>query len=196
MYTVSVKVHGVSPLMQHRFPVPSLAEMSKGSTRSTGAKDYTLEWKGYFYQTTGGMIFQPATHFEAAMVKSAANFKITGKRGKTYKDLFRATVFVTPEEIPFGLAVPDVLDTDGDKPLYLDMRPVVVNRARVIRIRPTFSPGWELEFGIEVIDDQIAPELVQDVLVLAGKTVGIGDFRPRFGRFSVVRFETNRQGGE
>ena len=191
MYSVSVKVKGVSPLMQHRFPMPTLAEMSKGGTQSTGSKDYTNEWKEYFYETADGMIFQPASHFEASMTTAAVNFKISGKRGKTYKDLFKATVFVTPEEIPFGIPVPDALDADGDKPLYLDMRPVVVNRARVVRIRPTFKPGWELEFDIEVIDDQIAAELVQDVLTLAGKTVGVGDFRPKFGRFSVARFEVN-----
>ena len=191
MYTVSVKVHGVAPLMQHRFPVPEFADMGKGATRTTGAKDYTTEWLDYFYETKDGMIYQPAAHFEGAMVKAAVNFKITGKRGKTYKDLFQAAVFVTPEQIPHGIAVPTELDTDGDKPLYLDLRPVVVNRARVVRIRPTFSPGWELEFDIEVIDDQISSELVQDVLDLAGKTVGIGDYRPKFEQFSVARFEVN-----
>jgi hypothetical protein len=189
MYTVEVKVKGVAPLMQHRFPVPELEDMSKGATRSTGAKDYTQEWREYFYETPNGMLYQPAAHFEGAMVKSAVNFKITGKRGKTYKDLFRAAVFVTPDQIPHGIEVPDELDTDADKRLYLDVRPVVVQRSRVVRIRPTFKAGWELEFSIEVIDDQVQPELVQDILVLAGKTVGIGDFRPKFGRFSVARFE-------
>lgn len=191
MYTVDVKVKGVSPLMQHRFPVPDLKDMIKGGKVQTGAVDYSEEWRKYFYANGDG-IFQPATHFEGAMVKAAVNFKISGKRGKTYKDLFKAAVFITPEEIPHGIEVPDELDTDGDKPLYLDMRPVVVNRSRIVRIRPTFAPGWELEFTIEVIDDQISPELVQDVLTLAGKTVGIGDFRPKFGRFSVVRFEVQK----
>lgn len=188
MYTISVKVHGTAPLMQHRYPVPDLKSMTKGGRLQTGAIDYTQEWRAYIYANSDG-IYQPAAHFDGAMVKAAVNYKISGKRGKTYKDLFKATVFVTPEEIPFSMPIPDELDTDADKPLYLDMRPVVVNRSRVVRIRPTFSPGWELEFTIEVIDDSIAPELVQDILVLAGKTCGIGDFRPKFGRFSVIKFE-------
>lgn len=192
MYSVDIKIRGDAPLMQHRFPMPDLKDMVKGGKKQTGATDYTQEWREYFYSNGDGEIHQPAGHFEGAMVKAAVNFKIQGKRGKTYKDLFRAAVFVTPEHIPHGVKVPDELDTDGDKPLYLDMRPVVVNRARVVRIRPTFKAGWELEFTIEVIDDQIAAELVQDVLVLAGKTVGIGDFRPKFGRFSVIRFEVQK----
>lgn len=192
MYTIDVKVKGVAPLLQHRFPMPELANMSKGGRKQTGATDYTQEWREYLYSDSQGNIFQPGTHFEAAMIKAAAGFKITGKRGKTYKDLFSASVFVTPEEIPHGLTVPDELDADGDKPLYLDMRPVVVNRARVVRLRPAFREGWELEFGITVIDDQINDELLQDILSLAGKTVGIGDYRPKFGRFSVAKFEVSK----
>jgi hypothetical protein len=192
MYTIDVAVQGTAPLLQHRFPIPELEDMSKGGTISTGARDYSKEWHEYFYETPSGEIYQPATHFEAAMIKAAVNFKITGKGRKTYKDLFRAAVFVSPEQILHGVKVPDELDTDGDKPLYLDMRPVVVSRARVVRIRPAFKPGWKLEFQIEVIDDQIQPQLVNDVLILAGKTVGIGDFRPKFGRFMVTKFEAGQ----
>lgn len=192
MYLVDVTVKGDAPLLQHRFPVPDLASMTKGGTKQTGAKDYTEEWREHLYVNKNGQIFQPATHFEGALVKAAVNFKITGKRGKTYKDLFRAAVFITPEEILHGVDEPEELDTDADKRLYLDMRPVVVQRARIVRIRPTFSTGWELEFQIQVIDDQINRTLLQDVLTLAGKTVGVGDFRPKFGRFSVVRFEVHK----
>jgi len=192
MYTIDVKIKGIAPLLQHRFPMPELAAMSKGGHQVTGAKDYTEEWRDYFYANSDDEIYQPATHIEGAMIKAAVNFRITGKRGKTYKDLFRAAVFVTPDEILHDIKVPESLDTDADKPLYLDLRPVIVNRARVVRIRPAFKAGWELEFTVEIIDEQIAPELVHDVLALAGKTVGIGDYRPRFGRFAVTRFEVQQ----
>jgi len=191
MYTVNVEVEGTAPLLQHRFPVPELSEMSKGGTRSTGAKDYTQEWRAYFYEA-GGQIVQPSAHFEGALVKAAINFKVAGKRGRSYKDLFKASVFCAPDAIPFGVSVPDDLDADADKPLYLDVRPVVVQRSRVVRIRPAFKAGWKLAFTIEVIDDEVQPELLHDVLALAGKTVGIGDFRPKFGRFMVTRFEVCR----
>lgn len=193
MYTVSVSVEGTAPLMQHRFPMPDLANLSKGGNRSTGAKDYTQEWREYFYADADGQIYQPASHFEGALVKAAVGFKVTGKRGKTYKDLFSANVFVEPDRIPHdGFTVPEELDADADKPLYLDVRPVIVQRARVVRIRPCFAHGWKLNFEIVVNDDEIQPGLLQDVLTLAGKTVGIGDYRPRFGRFSVVKFEVHR----
>jgi hypothetical protein len=189
MYAIETTIVGVAPLMQHRYPLPDLATMSKGNKKSTGAKDYSQEWREYLYATSDNQIYQPSSHIEGAMVKAAASFKVTGKRGKSYKDLFSANVFVDPTEILHGVSVPDDLDCDGDKPLYLDLRPVVVMRARVVRIRPTFKPGWRLSFIINVIDDEVNSETVNDVLTLAGKTVGIGDFRPKFGRFMVAKFE-------
>lgn len=175
--------------MQHRFPMPDLATLSKGGKKSTGSIDYTQEWREYFYATEDGEIYQPSSHFEGALVKAAVNFKVSGKRGKSYKDLISANVVVDPERILFGVHVPEELDADADKQLYLDVRPVIVNRARVVRIRPTFKAGWELSFNLQVLDDEIQSELLQDILILAGKTVGIGDYRPKFGRFNVIEYK-------
>jgi len=193
MYSVSVRVKGVAPLIQHRFPIPDFSTLSKGGKKSTGAKDYTTEWKDYFYADSDGQIYQPSSHFEGALVKAAVNFKVTGKRGKSYKDLFSANIVVDPDRIPHvGFTVPEELDADADKPLHLDVRPVIVQRARVVRIRPRFKAGWELAFEIQCGDDEIQPDLLQDVLTLAGRTVGIGDYRPKFGRFNVTHFEVHK----
>jgi hypothetical protein len=191
MYQVEVKVKGLSVLLQHRFPVPTYEEMGVGGKKQTGSKNYQQEWRESLYASEKGEIYQPANHFELSMVKAATNFKITGRRGKTYKDLVAANVVIDPERIPFGITVTenDDLTTDADQPLYLDLRPVVVNRGRIPRIRPAFKPGWELEFVINVLDDELPATMLQDILVLAGKTVGVGDYRPKFGRFAVVKFE-------
>jgi len=191
MYTVSVTVRGTAPLLQHRFPVPEFGNLSKGGRKSTGAIDYSTEWKEYFY-SNGGKIYQPSSHIEGALIKAAAGFKIAGKRGRSYKDLFSAAILIDPERIPHNMDVPEELDADADKPLYLDVRPVVVQRARIVRVRPAFRAGWELSFEITVSDDEVQPDLLQDVLILAGRSVGIGDFRPKFGRFAVVEFKTHK----
>ena len=188
MYTVNVQVEGIAPLMQHRFPMPDFADMGKGSKVVTGKVDYSQEWRQSFYANGHG-IYQPSIHFESSMVKAAGSFKIPGKRGASYKDLFKSNVFIYPEEILFNVEVPTQLDNDADKELYLDCRPVVVNKARVVRMRPTFKRGWKLEFEIQVGDDQIPPDVVKSVLDQSGKVCGVGDFRPRFGRFMVTKFE-------
>lgn len=188
MEKIAVQITGVSPLLQHRYPMATLEEMASGATKKTGTPDYTQEWRKALYVNNNG-VFQPASHIEGALVKAAVAYKIKGGGRKTYKDLFRAAVFVTPEEIPHNIPEPKELDTDADKELYLDMRPVVIQRSRIVRIRPALKSGWQLDFEIEVLDEQIATDLVHDVLSHAGKVVGIGDYRPKFGRFIVTHFE-------
>jgi hypothetical protein len=189
MYTVNVSVLGTAPLLQHRFPIPPDVLNPKGGKKVTGSVDYSEEWREYLYADSERNVYQPSSHFEGALVKSAAQFKVTGKRGKSYKDLFNANVIVSPEKILHGIKVPETLDADGDKQLYLDVRPVIIQRARVIRLRPALKTGWKLDFEIQVNDDQLSSEILNDVLILAGKTVGVGDYRPKFGRFIVSRFD-------
>jgi hypothetical protein len=55
----------------------------------------------------------------------------------------------------------------------------------VMRVRPRFNK-WALEFSVIVDEHVIEPQYVRDALEHAGLRVGLGDFRPRFGRFSVV----------
>lgn len=189
MYSVNVSVEGVAPLLQHRFPLPDFETLSKGGKIKTGEKDYTQMWREFLYVTSEGDIYQPATHFDGAMIKAAGGYKIQGARGKTYKDLFKGNVFVSPDVILHGVKAPENLDTDADKRLYLDVRPVVIQRARVVQVRPCFKAGWQLDFEITVLDDQIPHNVVNEVLQLAGRTAGVGDFRPKFGRFMVTKFE-------
>jgi hypothetical protein len=189
MYTVNVSIEGVAPMMQHRFPVPDIVTMGKGGRKQTGATDYTQEWREYLYVNPDGVIYQPASQVEGSMSIAAGGFKVSGNLLASYRVFFKFAVFVLPEEITHNIKAPESLDTDADKALYLDMRPVVVQRNRVVRIRPTFKVGWKLDFEIQVIVDQIPHDIVNEVLTLAGRTVGIGDYRPRFGRFIVTRFE-------
>lgn len=194
MYTIDCSIEGISPLMQHRYPLPDFTTIGKGGKIVTGEKDFSEEWKGYLYINSEGDIYQPATHLEGCLIKAATGFKVQGQGKKTYKDLFKGSLFVGPDEILHGVKAPDILDFDADKQLYLDIRPVVIQRARVARIRPCFKAGWKLDFEISILDDQVPANVVNEALQLAGRTVGIGDFRPRFGRFMVTKFEVHKNG--
>jgi hypothetical protein len=62
MYTVDCAIEGIAPLMQHRFPIPELETMSKGGHKSTGSKDYTQEWRDYFWVFGfSGVFHRPCT---------------------------------------------------------------------------------------------------------------------------------------
>lgn len=70
---------------------------------------------------------------------------------------------------------------------YVDRR-MIKNKGAggaVMRTRPRFNQ-WGLQFTLAVDDEVVSPDHVREALVIAGARVGLGDFRPRFGRFEVV----------
>jgi hypothetical protein len=192
-YIIDVGIKGTSPLLQHRFPLATLGALMEGARRKTGATDYSMEWLDTIY-TRDGLLVQPATHIEGALVKAASGFRIKGSKNKTYKDVFRAYVLVGPDEIPHtrdGQTVaapgPELLTRPTDD-LCVNVQRVIINRAAVARARLQVAAGWELVFAITVNDDQIRPEVVETILEEAGRAVGIGDYRPRYGRFAIQSF--------
>lgn len=60
---------------------------------------------------------------------------------------------------------------------------VVISSKRVIRTRPAFD-NWALEVEVEVDLALFDPETVELLAIAAGKYEGLGDARPRFGRYS------------
>jgi hypothetical protein len=71
----------------------------------------------------------------------------------------------------------------------VDVRPVVVQRNRILRARPRFDQ-WELKFEIINNDSTIIhQDTLKKILEDAGKYYGLGDFRPEFGLFKVEEFE-------
>jgi len=177
MTKIDVSIKGIVPLLQHRFPEAEQIE-EKVSKRS-GVPNREKEIEQALYKLPDGTIYQPSTHIEGALVNAAKNFKISGKRGKTYKDLVKSAVFVSPEAIPHKI-----------QKYTVDERAVVMpsTRGRIIRRRPRFD-DWELDFQIDVNDEQMPVEVLKQILDYAGSSVGIGDFRPKYGRFIVTKFK-------
>lgn len=174
-YEVQVKIAGIATLLQHRYRFKD--ETNDKTTRKTGRPDYSEEWRTALYVDETGMIYEPASHIEGALVRAAGNFQITGRSKKTYRELVKSAVFVTPDAIPLGKKEPD----------FIHKARVIVSRSAVERLRPAFRV-WELSFTIQVLDDQLDKQVVQQILQHAGQYQGIGDYRPRYGRFRVVQF--------
>jgi hypothetical protein len=78
---------------------------------------------------------------------------------------------------------------DKDK-LYADPRftlrkGVAVQKSRIIRIRPMIPTGWTMQFTIEFDENIVNPKNLTKAMQDAGSLVGLGDWRPKFGRFLV-----------
>lgn len=61
---------------------------------------------------------------------------------------------------------------------------VKVQTSRTMRTRP-FFPEWSVEIAVALHDDIMDLDTFQQVVRSAGQFVGIGDWRPRYGRFDV-----------
>lgn len=72
---------------------------------------------------------------------------------------------------------------------YEDRRRVVVQRNGVTRVRPAMRKGWRATVDLMVTTPEyISPEFLQQVIAKAGLLVGVGDFRPTYGRFGISEF--------
>ncbi len=56
--------------------------------------------------------------------------------------------------------------------------------SRIMRTRPQFK-AWELTVEVYYIPENVDKQNVVDALTYAGNCVGLGDWRPKFGRFEV-----------
>jgi hypothetical protein len=175
MKSIDVEITGIAPLLHNRFPVEEHGEnKSKAKKKVYDPKE---EAEKCLYKDSNGDIYQPSEHIYQSMIKAAVSFQFEGK--KTYKDAITSGIVINPENIPL------ILKSEYE----IDARPVVISRARVVKWRPRFNE-WSVKFSIDILDDEnISVSIVKDILEMAGKTKGIGDYRPRFGRFMVSEFK-------
>lgn len=171
---------GISPLLQNN-PADFIGAVEE-ATLSAGKKVYNddEEAERRVYRDSHGQIAHPSVAFTRAMF-SAVSGKKFGKM--TARTAIKGAVFVTE---PFSL----VLDGDGNlQTRYeIDRRPVVVGKARILRCRPSY-PEWRMKIALEVDTAILNRGHVAEALSLAGRIIGIGDYRPEkgggFGRFRV-----------
>jgi len=78
------------------------------------------------------------------------------------------------------------------KNIEVDSRPVVVQRARIMRHRARLE-DWTLNFDLEIDETIIPVDQLAEVIADSGRRAGLGDFRPPkggpFGRFIVTKWK-------
>ena len=57
--------------------------------------------------------------------------------------------------------------------------------ARVMKVRPMVPTGWQLKFSVEYDENLVNEKDLHRAMVDAGTLVGLGNWRPKFGRFLV-----------
>ena len=108
------------------------------------------------------------------------------KDWKTRSPEIVGNVAVDPVRIPFlNDEEPIVFNGKWNEKIYLDERMARPSpTARVIARRPVIDTPWLLKFSLTVNQtDFVTVERIKDWFTRGGISVGIGAYRPMFGRF-------------
>ena len=188
MQMAEFKVKGVSPMMMHSDrmcnPLDELTKELKAVTskRKKTDADYEemsrIEFKAglYFDDTLGPYL--PAQNIEATLINAGK----LSKQGSTVK----RALMVMEDKIPVEYKGPRTIETMyADRASFVDVRSVVVQRARLMRTRPIFR-DWAVSFSVAYDEGSFNEDVVRQIVETAGKFVGFGDYRPRYGRFQIV----------
>jgi hypothetical protein len=176
-YMVIFTIKGTADMLFHRWSVESVAEKAAAAKGSAAKK--TDDLQSYIWRNDSKEICLPGEYVRQAVIMAAKFRQDPRSPRKSAMDLYKAAVInLTP------LASLGTCDWD-----YLDQRRVMVQRNGVTRVRPAMLAGWEAEFEFQVQLPEYVPSAhLHEVLVNAGRLIGVGDFRPTYGRFAVTSF--------
>lgn len=198
MKELGFKLVGIVPLLMHSNraanPMNEYAQFIKSlaAKKDKTIEDYKelgrIEWEAGLYLHEG-MIVLPAENLDRCLWDSSKKTK----KGKQYK----AGAMITEDWLPLEYRGPKIAlkKQNGDLPIaeldkYYDhfkhQGMVKVSGKQILRTRPIFHE-WSLVFHI-MIDEQVLDDRsIFGIVETAGKYVGLGEKRPRLGRFNVER---------
>ncbi|WP_293862353.1 hypothetical protein [uncultured Alsobacter sp.] len=185
--TFQVEIGGSSLIMHNgrsANPADQFAKAMKAisSKKKKTDADYehlaNLEFRAGLYANHKGEVVLPGHVLEAAIHGGAKK----SNEGK----LALSGLFVDGDaEFRYDGAPKTVEELEAD-PDFRIVALVKVGTARVARTRPHFK-NWTATFSVSVDLAVINPDQLRRWLVDCGDYVGIGDWRPRHGRFAVQR---------
>jgi len=178
------RIIGVAPLILHNGQLADplnyyAREMKKiAGKRSKTEADFEqlarLEWHGSLYMSDG-QVCLPGEILEAHLVEAAKKVK-KGPQAKA--GLFCDGMFLLHHDGPSDLGA---LWADEAFRLTAGVR---VQRNRIMRTRPLFRT-WSLTFEVLYNASQLNLEEIAEFVRIGGEQIGLGDWRPRFGRYVV-----------
>jgi len=177
---IRVKIRGLTPLLMNRLTPEKLKRKTTPKTREFNPVKEAEE-SAYIDVIDGKRQLYIPAEAVYGMIVTAASLYRSGRI--PLSSLLAGTIRIEPPKIPLG--------TDKYE---VDIRAVVVQKARVMRARAKVYP-WCAEFTI-VYDREMLGRVLGDlrkVLEDGGRRVGLLDFRPQkkgwFGTFAVEEFE-------
>lgn len=177
-YTVNITAQGMADMLFHRWNCEAVDAKSKAAKNSAAKKTDDVE--SYVYRDDIGDLCIPGEYFRQSIIHAAKFRQDPRSPRKSAMDLYKAGIVCLTQFASLG-----VRDWD-----YLDTRRVVIQRSGVNRTRPAMKIGWRANIQFSVLlPEYIAESDLHSVLETAGRLIGVGDFRPTYGRFGIVAFD-------
>ena len=177
-YTVTVAIEGSAAMLFHRWNCDAVAAKAGAAKGSRAKKSDDIE--SYVYRDDDGQLAIPGEYLRQSIIHAAKFRQDPRSPRKSAMDLFKAAVVPLTPLAPLGT----------DRWDYEDTRRVVVQRNGISRTRPAMKAGWAAEFRLLVnLPEYVDPAMLNEVIQTAGRLIGVGDFRPTYGRFNVTKFE-------
>lgn len=187
MKKLQVTWKGLTPLIMHSCQcVNPLHPISKELKKYTGKRTKTdddyeiisdLEWEGGLYWKDGLGLYIPAENLEATLRNGAK----ANKKGKDVEKFLSVETMYAP--LNYGEELTrEQLKADLQ---YRDVRPMTINRAKILRTRPRFDM-WSVTFTLVYDESKIDIETIVNAMDYAGNYVGLCDSRPKYGKFTAI----------
>lgn len=182
---VRIGIEGTTPLITHNIrlanPLDPIAKAMKviSAKRKKTEDDHLqlarLEFEGGLYLDPEVGPYVPGANVEKCIVEGG---RIT-KQGKQVE----RGLFVTDNVVPLIYDGPRTVEALWADENFRSVMAVKVGQSRVMRTRPIFR-GWALDVEAELDPGLLSPESLSAILEDAGSMNGLGDYRPRYGRFT------------
>lgn len=180
-----VTLTGVTGLIMHSTttlnPMHPISKQIKAATSkksSTRTDDDHIELQRLEFMAGLYIDEKAGPHIPTDML--LATIRDGGKAQKLGAEVTRS-VFIEERICPLDYEGPRTAKGLWDKGFY-DVRSVKVGAARVSRCRPIFQ-DWKVHFTIVYDPEHLDPAQMTFCIENAGARVGLGDYRPRYGRF-------------
>jgi hypothetical protein len=183
--TIRFKIHGATLLMHNiRLANPldpgvkkikALTSVRKKSDETHAQlSDLEFEYGLYHDKVLGPYI--PGSWMDICLING-------GKLQKNGSKISRSCL-VLEDMIPLNYKGPrDIESLKADLDFRL-VNSVNVGKQRIMRTRPLFR-DWSCEFTVQFDPKLIDRNEIIQALMMCGQCLGTGDFRPRYGRFTV-----------
>lgn len=176
-YIAAVTISGNADILFHRWNNEAVA--AKGAAAKGSKAKKTDDIESYVYRNDAGEISLPGENLRQSIIAAAKFRQDPRSPRKSAMDLYKAGIVALTDLASFGTVVWD----------YEDARRVMVQRNGITRVCPAMRKGWRLTYEFMVnLPEYINTDDLRDTIEQAGRLIGLGDFRPTYGRFGVVNY--------